>query len=271
MSVWAEAESAFLNWQASGSEFACAYCQIFYQDEASLTYHTEGVHKVPFWKYTADNPNYASLRNSEWCRICEKEMSNIGIHLKEEHMGMTTELYFMRFVFETVGNVEGISSSNLAFKETQDPTYSWDSNDLQPKVDLTFSNPIQEILPSQNIFSANPNNFSSRDNGPYEPALGNTETSNSTSKEKTISHDKAHKCPHCSFATRQGSHLRRHLRRHTGEMPYECKHCGKKFANNASLDQHLPKHTGMWKYSCSVCGKGFAQKCDWKKHSKNHL
>ena len=36
-------------------------------------------------------------------------MSNIALHLKEEHLGMTTELYVMRYVFEETGVIENSS------------------------------------------------------------------------------------------------------------------------------------------------------------------
>ena len=48
-----------------------------------------------------------------------------------------------------------------------------------------------------------------------------------------------HQCPHCPYSTRQSSHLKVHIRTHTGEKPYLCKMCGQSFADSSSRNRHM--------------------------------
>ncbi|XP_037229620.1 zinc finger protein 131 isoform X2 [Falco biarmicus] len=89
---------------------------------------------------------------------------------------------------------------------------------------------------------------------------------------------KIHTCQYCNKQFDHFGHFKEHLRKHTGEKPFECPNCHERFARNSTLKCHLTacqSGAGAKKgrkklYECQVCNSVFNSWDQFKDHLVIH-
>ncbi|XP_066507917.1 zinc finger protein 236-like [Hoplias malabaricus] len=90
-------------------------------------------------------------------------------------------------------------------------------------------------------------------------------------QDEEESNRRAYRCSVCDKGFKKSSHLKQHIRSHTGEKPYRCNLCGRSFVSAGVLKSHLNTHTGVKAFRCNVCDSSFTTNGSLNRHMIIHL
>lgn len=117
-------------------------------------------------------------------------------------------------------------------------------------------------------------NFSPMTSLPSTMAGASSSVIQNSMKNKNVERRRTYQCGFegCSKTYYKSSHLKAHVRTHTGEKPFLCTwpDCGRKFSRSDELSRHKRTHTGEKKFACQVCGRRFMRSDHLTKHVRRH-
>ncbi|EEC09034.1 zinc finger protein, putative [Ixodes scapularis] len=70
-------------------------------------------------------------------------------------------------------------------------------------------------------------------------------------KRASLLQERPYKCNICPLGFKKSSHLKQHIRSHTGEKPFRCSECERSFVSNGVLKAHIKTHSGVREYKCT--------------------
>ena len=246
------------------------------------------------------------FKNMHFCTICDKGISNVGIHLENrKHSGKPEQVFECDICSKKMKNIANMRKHKRSHELVYCDQCAFVcegreklSKHIQRKHQAPVTCPIcDKVLSSSeslkihlplhgdesyscdqcgNIFkslyllrvhiNAKHNSKEYR----CELCQKNYNGSSAFMRHKKTMHgeEKNHHCPSCDYKAPTKSYLTAHMRVH--ESPrYSCPQCGKTFRQATALRSHVMTHTGQRPYGCDQCSFRCIQPGDLRKHFLN--